>query len=154
MDFGPILELFVFSGVGLFLFYRTFMNSQWTLLGTAAMTDEHAKQIVYHLTFGTYKEDFGILSQITKTGTWYQRSQMGDCFINASKDGSPVKFNPVIQTKFAKMVQANQSEFFVNTQVQCTSLRLLRTSTLFRDFKYRFKTSFTLSLLFVKNFHT
>lgn len=55
---------FNFSGHGAFAFYKIFMSRKWKMSLNDA-TDSQAKQICYHSMFGTFKEDFGILSQIT-----------------------------------------------------------------------------------------
>lgn len=78
----------------------------WTIQGT--MTEEVASQILYHSIFGTYKEDLSILSQITRTGNWYTREEMGNSFRNMTGGGA-VQLKPPIQVMYAKMSCANQT---------------------------------------------
>ena len=96
---GPILSNFDFSGVGAFSFYRAFQSQSWKYWGS--VTDDIAKQVVYHSTFGTFKEDFGILGKITNCLTWKTRKEMAGCF-KASPNDTKVTFDPVKQILYSK----------------------------------------------------
>nr|AYP67576.1 putative nucleocapsid [Old quarry swamp virus] len=116
-----LLEVFDFSGHGAFCFYSVFQEFQWKLCGTG-LTDTIARQIVYHSMFGTFKEDFGILSAITNESTWRTREQMRNCFRQANTSGTPCPFYPIKQKYYAKMAQANQTGLLTASYSQVSSL--------------------------------
>nr|UAJ23565.1 nucleoprotein [Granville quaranjavirus] len=77
-----------FSGKGAFSFYKWLMNSDllYTLnINNAAIT----RQLLFHAMFGTYVEDFGILTFMTGSTSWMKRSEMNDAFITM-KASSPI----------------------------------------------------------------
>lgn len=118
-----ILETFDFSDRGLFRFYREFQKHQWELSGD--FTEEEASQIVYHSMFGTFTEDFGVLSQTTNCSKWKKRSEYGSHFRSQQTSSGVVKFQPIKQIFYSKLIQT-KFDFGVrspgwNLQYQCTS---------------------------------
>ena len=107
---GPILKNFDFSDVGIFRFYSNFQEQKWKLSGN--VTDEVAKQLVYHAMFGTYTEDFGVLTATTNCANWKTRAQISNAFENPGSCGEEIEFDPVQQTVFKKLTNAGQSQFF------------------------------------------
>lgn len=98
-----------FSGKGAFAFYKWLMGSgiQYTLnINNASMT----RQILFHAMFGTYVEDFGVLSFMTNNTRWLKRSEMNDAFISM-KASSPSlegakKVTVLPLTVYSKMASA------------------------------------------------
>nr|QPL15348.1 nucleoprotein [Hymenopteran orthomyxo-related virus OKIAV175] len=115
-----LYEVFNFSGQGAFLFYKIFMSLKWRMRLMDG-TDTIAKQICYHAMFGTFKEDFGILSQITNVANWLTREEMGSVFKSTNTKGIKMDFIPVQQLYYSKLAQANQSGLLTNTQAQICS---------------------------------
>lgn len=100
------LRFFNTTGSGGWLLYKLCMARTWKMQGN--MTEEVAAQVLYHSIFGTYKEDLSVLSQITKTGNWYTREEMGSSFRNMT-GGNMVTLRLPVQTMYAKMSCANQT---------------------------------------------
>nr|QPL15316.1 nucleoprotein [Hymenopteran orthomyxo-related virus OKIAV174] len=112
---------FNFSGHGAFAFYKIFMSKKWRM-NLNAGTDSIAKQICYHSMFGTYKEDFGILSQITNFTSWNTREEMGTVFKKVNTDGTSLEFEPVKQKLYSKLSQANMTGLLTTASNQLTSV--------------------------------
>lgn len=117
-DQNNFLKFFNTTGSGGWLLYKSCMTKTWSMQGS--MTEEIASQILYHSIFATYKEDLSILSQITRTGNWYTREEMGKSFRNIT-GGSATILRPPIQVVYAKMSCANQTGLLsgVYNQVSC-----------------------------------
>nr|XP_012152155.1 PREDICTED: uncharacterized protein LOC105664042 isoform X2 [Megachile rotundata] len=112
---------FNFSGHGAFAFYKVFMSTKWKLNLNGA-TDSQAKQVCYHSMFGTYKEDLGILSQITNQATWDTREELDRIFQKANTTGTSITFEPVKQKFYSKMSQANQTALLTSSYSQLSSI--------------------------------
>jgi hypothetical protein len=96
------------SGEGAFYMYKKICDiTNLTLIGD--FTDTMAGQIIYHCIFGTYKEDLGVLEQITNCGRWYTREELGKKFQGAGESKKAVVANIVRQTFYSKLSSANQS---------------------------------------------
>ncbi|CAG9814635.1 unnamed protein product [Phaedon cochleariae] len=48
------------------------INGKWN--------ESEADQVMYHCVFGTFKEDLGVLADITDCGNWYTRKELGSKF--------------------------------------------------------------------------
>jgi hypothetical protein len=72
-------------------------------------TQQEAAQILYHCIFGTYKEDLGVLAQITNCATWYTRQEIGKKFQGAGTTRKAVRIQPIRQVYYSKLTSANQT---------------------------------------------
>lgn len=59
------------TGYGRVMIYKSAMKRQWTL--NIEMDANQMAQVVFHCWFGTYKEDFGVLSSIKLENHWVRR---------------------------------------------------------------------------------
>nr|QMP82394.1 nucleocapsid protein [Hemipteran orthomyxo-related virus OKIAV183] len=127
------LEGFNCSGRGAFYTYVEACKYKWSMTGD--YTAEKASQVAFHAIFGTYKEDLSILEQITTTGNWYTREELGTCFKKTL--GRAIEFELPGLTHYAKMASANQSGLLSGVYTQVSSMPCfsgLRTVTLGDDF--------------------
>uniref|UniRef100_A0AAT9JH54 Nucleocapsid protein n=1 Tax=Blattella germanica orthomyxovirus 1 TaxID=3133491 RepID=A0AAT9JH54_9ORTO len=116
-----VLEHVNFSGEGGFAMYKAISEGcrELTLMGN--MSEQKAAQIVYHSIFGTFKEDLGVLANITNCATWYTREEMGKCFQQASSTGNVVKVKLIKQVYYSKLASANQTGLLAASYNQTTS---------------------------------
>lgn len=77
---------------------------------------------MFHAIFGTYKEDLGVLGQLTDTDTahWYTREEMGAGFKKTKKQLVPVKL-PSLRY-YSKLCSANQTGFLKGVYTQFHSV--------------------------------
>ncbi|CAG9822182.1 unnamed protein product [Phaedon cochleariae] len=68
-------QMLNFSGKGAFLLWDMFKNDRFIMNGE--WTQDEAAQVMYHCTFGTFKEDLGILGEMTNQGNWFTREDLG-----------------------------------------------------------------------------
>nr|QPL15318.1 nucleoprotein [Raphidiopteran orthomyxo-related virus OKIAV180] len=111
-----------FSGIGAVKLYQaTFKAFEWTLNGKF---DSHqAGQIVFHSVFGTYKEDLGILSEITDyRSPWATRENMGSSFQKQNTEGRQIKYTKIGLRYWAKLAGASQTGLLAANYSQDSSL--------------------------------
>lgn len=89
------------------------MTKKWTV--NSAMDKKQASQVIFHCWFGTYKEDFGILSCMTNINNWYTRKQIDQRFKALSLQ-SPVEVDLIKLNYASKMSTCNQTGFFSETK--------------------------------------
>lgn len=78
-----------------------------------------ASQVVFHTIFGTFKEDFGILRDLTSVGDWKTRQDIGKGF-SKTKDTSRKITLPKMKY-YAKLCSSNQSDFHTSNVGQVAS---------------------------------
>lgn len=107
---NEIINRFNTTGRGGWFLYKECTNPEnEPLMMNGTMEAEQAQKIVFHAMFGTYKEDLGILEQITTVGKWFTREELGSCFINPKGKHTPVTFRLPTVTHYSKMSCANQT---------------------------------------------
>nr|AVR52570.1 NP [Photinus pyralis orthomyxo-like virus 2] len=113
------LEFFSTSGPGGYYAYALASNFKWIMEGD--FKEEVAGQVCFHGIFGTYKEDLGVLEQITDRSRWYKRSEIGSQFRKATNTGKAVTFLLPKLKYYSKLSAANQSGLLANTssQISC-----------------------------------
>lgn len=117
------LEDFNVSGLG---GVRTYDNiSCLKLKMNGSFTSQKAAQVAYHCVFGTFKEDFGILSQTANCKTWFQRNQFGESFQGWGTSEKTVEFNPIKLKFWAKLSSANQTGMFASSHTQFISCSVM-----------------------------
>lgn len=130
------LRKFNCSGDGLFLCYKMCCNnSKKTYSYECDLTQEKTSQIVFHAIFGTYKEDLGVLGQLTDTAHWYTREEMGAGFKKTQRKLIPVKL-PKLRY-YSKLCSANQTGFLTGVYTQLHSVPCMsgkRTTTVSDSF--------------------
>lgn len=102
-----LLKFFNTTGSGGFFLYKMACKKPWKISGT--FTEETAGQVVFHSIFGTYKEDFGILSTITNVANWQTREQIGKGFTKGEHHDGRCAVKLPILSYYSKMSCANQS---------------------------------------------
>jgi hypothetical protein len=116
-----MIEKFNVSGKGAFLCYKAIMEmDNITLIGD--FTQQEASQILYHCIFGTYKEDLGVLAQITNCSTWYTREDLGRKFQGVGTSKKEVAFKPIQQILYSKLSSANQTGMLSSSYLQNSSI--------------------------------
>ncbi|CAD0200203.1 unnamed protein product [Chrysodeixis includens] len=72
------LDFFSLTGSGGFYMYKAILELQATHKFTirSCMNEEMASQVCFHCIFGTFKQDFGILSSITPNKNWVTGRQV------------------------------------------------------------------------------
>lgn len=115
-----LLKKFNASGHGAFLIYKLMCESGMYYM-SGSMSQNQAAQITYHSIFGTFKEDLGVLAQITNQGNWQTREEMGKCFLNASTCKKEVGFEFIRQEYYSKLSSANLSGLLASSYLQTTS---------------------------------
>nr|APG77883.1 nucleocapsid protein [Hubei earwig virus 1] len=116
---SDLIKNFNFSGRGLYTVYRIAQGLKWKMDGN--FTPEQCKQAIFHATFGTYSEDFGILSQISTTKRWYTREEFGESFRNPRTSKKTVETTLVHLTYYSKLASANLTREMASQNVQCAS---------------------------------
>nr|XP_033322045.1 uncharacterized protein LOC117218080 [Megalopta genalis] len=155
-DTEDLLKTFDFTYHGAFAFYKIFMSKRWKIRLNGA-TDTIAKQVCYHSMFGTYKEDLGILSQITNLADWCTRQEMKGVLRKVNTEGDLIEFEPVkvvfyselaqeYQTNLLRSISSSVSERIINdiffNQLTSNQNRVLSS---YRDLVDRLKTRIMLN---------
>lgn len=73
-----ILRHFNTTGAGGYALYKHCSKTKWMING--GFTEEKGGQVVFHCIFGSFKEDFGVLSSITDVANWSTRQDLGKSF--------------------------------------------------------------------------
>lgn len=114
-DYAKALD---FSGKGAFFAYYKLMteNYQFTLnLSNQSLSE----QALFHMMFGTYVEDFGILSAITTKKVWNKREDFNAVFetlkASAPKNPQAVSHSPLGMNYYSKMAGATLVKFAAKT---------------------------------------
>lgn len=81
-----------------------------------------AAQLIFHSWFGTYKEDFGMLSQITQEKRWITRRVIGDKLQKPNQTKHVVPVNLIRMSHYAKLSGASQTGLLSQTNVQTASI--------------------------------
>jgi hypothetical protein len=115
------IERFNVSGRGAFLCYKEIMKMDNITL-TGDFTQQEASQILYHCIFGTYKEDLGVLAQITNCSTWFTREDFGRKFQGVGASKKEISFKPIQQTLYSKLSSANQTGLLSSSYLQSSSI--------------------------------
>lgn len=95
---------FNFSGVGMFW---NAMDGYIYMPNT--IRQDHAAQVFFHDTFGTYKEDLSILRQITTMDKWKTRRELGEFMKSFGSVKTVLTFTPPKFRLFSKLSSANQT---------------------------------------------
>lgn len=104
------LQGFDFSGRGLIVLYNKAAKLELYLSGD--FTNEAARQVVFHASFGTFKEDLSLLEQITNVKPFLTRKQLDKMFRGmGDQNANRVQFSPVKILKWAKLSQASQTDY-------------------------------------------
>nr|QMP82368.1 nucleocapsid protein [Dermapteran orthomyxo-related virus OKIAV170] len=106
-DDNARMDGFSFSGIGAYKMYNWMCNHEWTM--NCNMSQIHAQQVVFHSCFGTYKEDFGVLEDITTCKNFFQRSVFAQGFQKMNTTGTLTTINPIRFLKISKLASANQT---------------------------------------------
>ncbi|KAJ2941449.1 hypothetical protein O0L34_g3666 [Tuta absoluta] len=85
------------------------------------MSEEMAQQVLFHAIFGTFKEDFGILEQITYNQTWFTREEIGQRF-RSPLTGTSKTVNLIKMRYYSKMSCANQSGLLTGVYNQVSTV--------------------------------
>lgn len=96
-----------FSGVSAFYLYKVACGVPWQFC--TKFTPEEAIQVLFHCWFGTYKEDLGVLSQITDTRRWFKRDELKDKFTKPNTEGKNIRVNLIKLNHYSKMSSASQT---------------------------------------------
>lgn len=100
-------NLLNFSGLSAFYLHKKACDIQWTFC--TKFTAEEASQIVFHCWFGTYKEDLGVLSQITNSQNWFKRDELKDKFTKPNTEGKNIQIKLIKLHHYSKMSSASQT---------------------------------------------
>lgn len=79
--------------------------------------DAEDAQIVYHAIFGTFKEDLGVLAQITKQGNWKTRNELGTCFKCQGDKNMECEFTLIEQSYYSKLTSALQTPILASNYI-------------------------------------
>lgn len=97
-----------FSGLPAAILYNSgALSLKWNICGE--FTEAQAQQVVFHCYWGTYKEDFGVLSQITNNANWQKRDEMARAFQKSNMVNKELEINLIVLRYFAKLSSASQT---------------------------------------------
>lgn len=136
-----------FSGKGAFYVYNEISNYSYTV-NTEKNLATNIRQTLFHGIFGTFLEDFGVLSGITNCHDWYTRSHLAGCFYKKSEPEHTV-MELIKFTHISKMVSANLTKYGAGAIPQMTSRPVFsgaRTRTFTDDYLQLLKTGKTISV--------
>jgi len=87
-----------------------------------SISPEHASilpEVVFHSIFGSYGDDFAILSFMIGKSDWKTRNEMGDGF-KAMGEQNPVSVKLIKIQKASKLTSANQTGLLSSSSAQIT----------------------------------
>lgn len=114
------LKKFTISGPGAFFAYKLACTRKYKLQGI--FSESVAAQIVYHSTFGTYKEDLSLLEWATSEKKWATRKDIGADFQKMTTCGEVRTFTPITNLKYSKLAAGSQTSLLAsNFQQICTA---------------------------------
>nr|QMP82385.1 nucleocapsid protein [Dipteran orthomyxo-related virus OKIAV195] len=106
-----------FSGAGAYRLWDDASKSSYTIRKGKGMTVKTAKELVFHATWGTQKEDLGLLEWMT--GHEFQtRREMGDQFQGRGSSGSSALFQLIKFRRVSKLANASQTDFITGGKGQ------------------------------------
>nr|QPZ88433.1 putative nucleocapsid protein [Soybean thrips quaranja-like virus 1] len=110
----PILYLFDSSGMGLARAYREV--SKVDIAFEEMMSADTMAEVLFHATFGTFADDFGVLTFMTGHSGWSTRSDIDKGFLKDTND-APLKITKMLPLeRFAKLSQTTQTKYISEAQ--------------------------------------
>lgn len=108
----PALKNFDLSGHGM---YHMYMLAATNPLGyhinrSSRMTDDYAKETVFHSIFGTQKEDFGLLYYMTGHN-FHTRRELGDAFQQRAANPTTNTFPLITFRRICKLASSATTSF-------------------------------------------
>jgi len=127
------IDWFNFSGNGAFQLYNICIDKEWSYPIRSDKTGL-LPQIIFHGIWGTFSEDFGILSWMTDQNDWCTRNEMDNAFIKMG-ESAPFPIKLIRIKKYAKLTSANQTGLLYITSSQITSRSVFsgKTKHIFTD---------------------
>lgn len=99
-----------FSGKGAFVFYKEIMTTVGLQFSMNVNDKAIGQQLLFHAMFGTYVEDFGVLSYMTGVTRWMRRSELNLAFQQIKASAPPnrdAKLFPLLPvTRYSKLASA------------------------------------------------
>lgn len=117
-DLPPEILNLDFSGKGLYNLWNTSRELGFSMRRGNRMTDQTAREIFLHATFGTHKENLALLDWMT-SHTFQTRREIGDQFKQKScAGGNYATFRLIPFVYMAKLAGAAQTDFLVGGRGQ------------------------------------
>lgn len=109
-----------------FYLYEYIICSRIERVIERTFTGAEERQVLFHTIFMTYKEDLGILKQITEQGTWFTRQELKNNLQKMSTCDKQQKFAPIKLTRHYKLASANQTGLISSSHQQVWSIPVFR----------------------------